>query len=65
MQYEKNVKEIILARIKRHFPKVYDIEIINNQYVKCFQKEEPTLFEPNLESEFYTSDLKYWLKENC
>lgn len=55
----------VLPLVQTYFPKVYKVKIINNKYVKCFTKEQPTLFDFNLfdlETEFYTANLDFWLK---
>lgn len=63
MQDEKKLKEMVLAKVKKHFPDVYDIEIIGNKYVKCFKRVNLSLFDMGDETEFYTSDLPHWLNE--
>ncbi len=52
-------KEAILKVIQQTFPKVIDIEIIANKYVKCYESED--LF--GNQNEYFTADLSYWLKE--
>lgn len=52
-------KETVLKAIKELMPKVVDIEIISNKYVKCYEAED--LF--GKRNEYYTSDLNYWLEK--
>ena len=52
-------KKAILEAIQELMPKVIDIEIISNKYVKCYEQED--LF--GNQNQYYTSDLNYWLKK--
>lgn len=52
-------KEAILKIIQQTMPKVIDIEIISNKYVKCYERED--LFGKQME--YYTNDLKYWIEK--
>lgn len=50
-------KQALLNLIKQSMPKVIDIEIISNKYVKCYESED--LF--GNQNIYYTNDLDYWL----
>lgn len=52
-------KQAILELIQQSMPHVFDIEIIANKYVKCY--EDTDLF--GRKDSYYTNDLNYWLEK--
>ena len=52
-------KQKILEVIQQSFPHVFDIEIIANKYVKCY--EDTDLF--GKKDSYFTNNLDYWLEK--